>query len=93
MKTVYKYPLDLSGINQVDMPQGAEILSVQVQGRTPQMYALGDPARPIETRQFRIVGTGHPIERDDLHFIDTIQVAGGALVFHVFEITSKEADQ
>lgn len=92
MKTVWKFKLQLSDVQNVEMPTNAQILCVQVQpwegGEDVCLWALVDPEQPLTTRKILIVGTGH--DREDLaqpflHYIGTFQVAGGRLVFHVFE--------
>lgn len=70
----------------VTMPEGAELLSVHEQWGELQLWALLDPTRPSEIRQFRIFGTGYPIDNvDNLHFVGTALLEQGSLVFHVFE--------
>lgn len=86
---VHKYRVGLSDLFAVEMPRGAQILDVQVQRGTPQMWALVDPAAPIERRQFRLVGTGHHFklfEDQQPKHVGTFQLDSGALVFHLFEI-------
>jgi hypothetical protein len=100
-KTIWKYEFEISDRQEIRMPNGAEILSVQVQQSTfrPCMWVLVDPAASdgTVTRRFRVFGTGHPIEAGainsssvvkmagDLNYIGTFQVAGKSLVFHLFE--------
>lgn len=87
MNVVYKYQLPLQDNFQLHLPEGARCLSVQVQYGTPCLWALVNPEAPVEKRQFRMAGTGHPIELvESLSFIDTFQLEGGSLIFHVFEI-------
>ena len=90
MKTIWKFPLEPDGF--MPMPQGAEVLCVQVQNETPCLWALVDPnAAEKETRVFRIYGTGHQIhEQASLdNYIGTFQLQGGLLIFHVFETTNQ----
>lgn len=90
METIYKYPFSTDDHFTIDMPEGAEILSLQMQGAIPTIWALVDrDARKI-TRFFAVYGTGHPIETGECNrkFIGTYQEAAGALIFHVFEIIS-----
>ncbi len=50
------------------------------------MWALVDSEEPTLLRQFKCRGTGH--DCSDLRadkFVGTFQLAGGALVFHLFE--------
>lgn len=76
------------------MPKGAQVLTVQMQGATPQIWALVDPNAPKEVREFQVVGTGHTFEpRACLKYLGTFQLENGAFmsptfVFHVFEVYS-----
>lgn len=87
---VWKFPVwDGGDYSDVDMPVGAQILTVQFQeGSGACIWALVDPQRSIERRRFRIAGTGHPINDPLLHYLGTFQMMGGALIFHVFEIAA-----
>ena len=88
--TVYKYPVPLEDEFTLDLPMAAKILTFQTQSNVPCVWALVDPdARPAE-RQFRLAGTGHPINEAerDLVYVGTVQLHGGALVFHLFEVLS-----
>ena len=44
MKTIWKFPVPVNDGNVLEMPEGAKILSVQVQGETPCLWALVDVA-------------------------------------------------
>lgn len=86
MKTIYKYPLQVTDYQEVQIPWDAQLLSVQVQNGTPCLWALVETTRQKERVVIDIYGTGNPIEAD-LHerdFIDTFQMHGGSLVFHAF---------
>ena len=85
---VWKYPVPLTDEFVIDMPEAAQILDVQVQQDKPVLWALVRPDAPEAERRFRLVGTGHPVSGDDRYQLiplGTIQLAGGALVFHLFE--------
>jgi len=85
-KTVYKYGVEIEDEFTVHLPQGAEILTVQIQHGRPFMWALVDPSARPESRRFRLAGTGHPINNGALTYINTFQIEGGMLIFHLFEI-------
>ena len=87
MKTVYKYPVPVADAVRLNMPVGAKILTVQSQNDTPTLWALVDPDAPLESRVFRVIGTGHPVEDGDLTYIGTAQQFGGSLVWHIFELS------
>lgn len=87
-KTIWKFPLPMTGLPSIDMPGGAEILCVQTQGEQPAIWALVDPASPPRTRYFSVYGTGHSVDPAESvkSYVGTFQQARGALVFHVFEV-------
>jgi hypothetical protein len=79
--TIWKYPL-IPGPQGIEMPEGAIILSAQMQGRDPQLWVQVKPSRAKATRRIAVVGTGHAAP-DDAKFIATFQI--GPLVWHVFD--------
>lgn len=96
MRSIFKYDLHIDGLVEVEMPKSAEVVHVGAQdptGRTIQMWAIVDTEdEDFETREFVIVGTGHPLAgflTADKH-IATVITAGGALVWHVFKEPSNE---
>lgn len=86
MKRIFKYPVAINDYIEIEMPKGAQILDAQAQAEVPCIWALVDPSQPKETRRFRFAGTGHPIKETNLIHIGSFQMAGGALIFHMFEI-------
>lgn len=89
MAIIWKFPID-SGFKPdgsliLEMPQGAEILTVQVQGETPCVWAKVDPNLAKEARKFFIVGTGKTFPEGAAEYIGTFQMNGGALVWHLYE--------
>ncbi len=85
MREIWKYPVPIAVGFDMDMPEGAEVLTVQVQGASPEMWALVHPDMPKVTRRFRLYGTGQPIEGRSGRYIGTFQMAGGAFIWHLFE--------
>lgn len=88
MKTIWKFELETTDRQKVEMPIGAKILTVQTQNETPCLWALVNPERKErKERYFEVFGTGHKIPLDlSREYIGTYQLKGGSLVFHVFEI-------
>ncbi len=86
MKTIWKFPIKV-GENVVEMPVGAEVLSVQAQHGEPQMWALVRPGNDTEKRYFSVFGTGHNVAVRVTKYIDTFQLHGGHFVGHVFEVS------
>jgi hypothetical protein len=86
MRKIFKYQIDVVHRQECFMPTGAKILSVQCQRGMLCLWAEVDPAEPPSPRIIQVVGTGHEFkESDKLAFIGTAQMAGGDLVWHVFE--------
>ena len=61
MLNVFKYDVEVGDYFKINLPQGAQILKVEEQHGYPRLWALVDPQKPIECREFRFAGTGHPI--------------------------------
>ena len=85
MKTIWKYQIVPGDEIHLSIPEGAEILSVQMQGDGPCVWALADPEANKTDRVFEIYGTGHIVREGKKKFIGTFQMYGGSLVFHLFE--------
>lgn len=87
MFSIWKYPLNTSGATELQMPAGAKVLSMQLQGGTPTLWAKVDTTAPLVERAFHVIGTGWEFDFNPGEFIGTFQMAGGTFVFHVFEVT------
>lgn len=82
--TIWKFPFTVAREFEIVMPQRARILTVQMQGALPCLWARVDPTTTKVIRYFRIFGTGHKLP-DSLHadYIGTFQ--DGSCVWHLFE--------
>lgn len=87
-QSIWKYPLRAGAGDDIaiQMPQGARLLTVQMQGAAPWLWALVEPDRPREQRQFQVVGTGWELDWSDAkrEYIGTVQA--GTFVWHFFEV-------
>lgn len=84
---IWKFPLEVTDSQRVGMPPGAKLLTVQMQGPTPCLWALVDETIPHRvTRAIAIYGTGNSMPDEPGEYIATFQMAAGALVFHAFEL-------
>ena len=90
MHTIYKYEIPMAGEFTIQMPEGAQVLDIQVQREAPMMWVLVDPEKPIKHRHFRMYGTGHPISDDIavLYHHGSFQLQNGNFLGHVFEVTT-----
>lgn len=85
---IFKYPFEIKERFSIEMPAGADILTVQNQREVGTMWALTDPTEKMEKRNFAIVGTGHEFDpQQGFEYIGTFQMLGGVMVWHVFELT------
>ncbi len=85
MKTVWKAVLNWPADEHVVIfPQGAELLTVQMQGDNLCIWARVDPSAPVADYTIRTCGTGHPLADDVGKYLGSFQLHGGALVFHAF---------
>lgn len=84
MLTIYKYKLE-PGITRLNLSKNAWILTAQMQGDQPTVWALVDTETiGSEIRELLVFGTGHEVPSDsELEYINTFQM--GPLVWHVFE--------
>lgn len=93
-KAIYKYPLEVLQSQQVNLPERAEILSIQAQGEVFCIWALVDPQEAKkETRIIEIYPTGSRFvyqSPNQRKYISTIQMYGGQLVFHAFELLTNQ---
>lgn len=95
MRVIWKYPLN-PGVNTLQLPAGATVLSVAAQGQDVVLWAYvdPDPNTPKEPRTFVAFATGEKFDDDPIGpFIGTVRMPVDPifaalvpeLVFHVFE--------
>jgi len=83
---IWKYELQVTDMQQVEVPKGAKLLSVANQNGALCLWAIVDASKPRETRHIEIIGTGNPVPTDmgvDRKFIGTAVI--NPFVWHVFE--------
>ena len=81
-KQIWKYSLE----NIIEMPKGAEILTVDIQNGqmfNAQMWVKVDTENEMEKRMFEVIGTGQNFDDTNRKYIGTYQ--DGPFVWHVFE--------
>lgn len=88
MKTIWKFPLAVTGVQVVSIPLPAQVLTIQPQGTDSVcLWAEVDPEGQRTDVEILIAGTGHELPERRMRYINTFQLRGGSLVFHAFEIT------
>lgn len=84
MQAIWKFPLEVIGKQEIDIPKGAKILTVQTQFNTPCIWAICDINVPKEKKTINMIRTGHGHDYIHGEYIGTTQVAEGRLVWHFF---------
>lgn len=85
---IWKFPFDLEGEFEVIMPASARILHVELQERTPCIWALVNTSHDPQVKRFKVVGTGHALPFDRAWtYIATFQQP--PYVWHLFEIVGE----
>lgn len=85
MKTIHKYKLLSVHSSTILMPEGAEILAIQIQFNEVCMWVMVDLNNVVTQRCIETYGTGHELP-DDMKghkYISTVQQNG--FVWHFFE--------
>lgn len=89
---IYKYPVQIDDEFALELPDGAQVLTVAMQNGEPWLWAMVKTGSPAKTRWFRIIGTGNPIDdAAQLAFVGTFQMRGGTMVWHLFEKKAETA--
>jgi hypothetical protein len=88
IRKVFKYLLPRLDEFTLELPEGAQLLSVQAQGNEPMLWALVDENAPSKVRSFILRGSGHAIALPSASYwyVGTVQLHGGHFVGHVFEV-------
>lgn len=83
MKTIFKYQLSITDTQIIKMPKGADPFTAQFQGDDLCVWAAVESDAELEDREFRIFGTGAPLDLSGVfRFLNTVQQ--GPLVWHIF---------
>lgn len=85
-KKIFKYELDGVTRQTIIMPEGATILSAQIQKGRLCLWASVDLDGGPDHREFVLVGTGEDAPPEPSKYLATIQVSGGSVVLHLFEL-------
>jgi hypothetical protein len=91
MKKIFKFQLEITDRQVIEMQKEARILSLQNQNDTLTLWALVDPEKPKVKRYFQVFGTGHLIQDEIGDYLGTVQTKSNNtdLVWHVFIVPEK----
>ena len=82
---VLRFPMLLVDEQRIQIQQGAELLTVYMGHDYPCIWARVDTDAPTVIRRFLVRGDGQASPGLETAYVGTFQVAGGRLVFHVFD--------
>jgi len=86
MLTIWKATLNATDVQQIAVPQGAELLCVREQYEQIALWFRCDPNAPMEARTIAICETGHPAPpAEESRYLGTASLQGGRLILHAFE--------
>lgn len=89
---VFKYALEITQRQMIQMPRGARVLSVAIVNEQPVLFALVDDRKPAEPRIVRTARTGEVFNATGCTFVGTLCFEAVGHVFHVFEQTEGVSD-
>ena len=87
-KCIYKYPLEITDSQIIELKQGCEFLCLKEVCNIPTLYYLINPSNEFKSKTIRIFGTGHFIPAGELSrliYLGTVVCNNGQLIWHVFE--------
>lgn len=82
-RTIWKIALSPIDKQEVQIPDGAQLLCAREQHDTICIWFACDPRAPTVPRRIAIVGTGHPAPLQG-QYLGTAHMLGGRAVFHIF---------
>jgi hypothetical protein len=85
MRTIHKYALAIKGEQEIPMPKGATLLSVQEQRSWPILWAEVEDEADLVSRVIHCYGTGHPLPALLGPYIGTVLQHDIGLVWHFFD--------
>ncbi len=80
---IWKFPLELTDTQVIQLPDGATILSAENQRGQLCLWAQLNPQMTPISKRIAIIGTGHPMPSGLQRFIGTVLMT--PYVWHVFE--------
>jgi hypothetical protein len=86
MTAIWKFPIPFSDIGsfEIVMPEGAQLLTVQLQNGKPMLWALVNEEAPRVRREFNIAGTWQKFHiGPPYHYVATWQEV--PFVFHLLD--------
>jgi len=83
MDVIYKYPIEITDLQGIELPEGYQILKVAEQDGGLFVWVKVDTDAKLIKRPFVVVGTGHELDMYGFLHLDSVVMSNG-LVWHVF---------
>jgi len=90
VNAIWKYDLRMERYQEIFMPSGAVILSLQIQKECPCLWVKVNTDEKMIARKIMTYGTGHELTDNEGNYIGSYQLTKLSLIFHVFEVLGKE---
>lgn len=87
MKTIYKYTLNITDEQVIDIPQRGIIRSIQIQGSDIRMWVeVDEDCLTVDKIKLKIkcFGTGHQFDSENLVYLATV-VDNSGMVWHFYQ--------
>lgn len=84
-RTVWKYELDVTDEQKIELPVGAKLLHVGVQRGKPCLWAEVNPDAATAEHTIITVGTGHRLPDTNVEHVGTYLLLDGDFVGHVYQ--------
>ena len=85
MKTIWKFPIKITDTQDVFMPRGSRLLSVQQQyGEWQGWFEVPDTTAPDMRIRVSVIGTGNPVAHDPGRYVCTTQDSKLPVVWHFY---------
>lgn len=90
MKTIYKYTLEITDAQCLQLPAGFKVLKIEAVDDKPRMWCLVDPHAVLVDRKIMTYGTGREMPDRPGKYLGSYLVLRGRGVFHVFMSKDRE---
>lgn len=86
-KSIWKFPLEITDHQTIEVPLGSAPLTVQLQYGQPAAWLVVDPSRESVKFDIECYGTGNPFHGAVEDYLGTVHMSG---VWHFFGHFSRE---
>lgn len=83
-KYIWKYPIDTTDHQRINMPIGAEPIYVATQKGFPCIWCIVEKDHRLVPARITVRGTGHLLNESDGRYVGSYQLMDGDQVYHVF---------